>query len=210
MLDTSRESKQAMRFVQKYTPDGDDPDVSGALSSVLWDMTLLRRHAHPGVVKIASEIASMSVMTESSMIVSLSPADAIDLYSTREGGFRPAVQAPPKLAKRNVFKNAGPMSVSSFDDLAMPGGRMDVEEAHISVVSESETAEIGKHLGQEFRALRSFRENEMLRKELRRVTARLELHKAYLARKPRKSSKAVINQALKPVPVISKKRKPRK
>jgi len=115
--------------VQKYTPDGDDPDVSGALSSVLWDVTLLRRHAHPGVVKIASEIASMSVMTENSMLLSLSPSDAIDLYSTREGGFRPAVQAPPKGGMRKAFRSAGPMSVSSFDDLAaMPGGRMDLED----------------------------------------------------------------------------------
>lgn len=191
----------------KYTADGDDPDVSGALSSVLWDVTLLRRHAHPGVVKIASEIASMTVMTESSMLLSLSPSDAIDLYSTREGGFRPAVQSPPKLVKRKAFKSAGPMSVTSFDDLAMPGGRMELEEAEISVVPESETVEIGKNLGKEFRALRNFRENEMLRKQLRKVTARLELHKSYLASKPsRKSSK--VNKALKPIPIISKKRKP--
>jgi len=194
--------------VQKYTPDGDDPDVSGALSSVLWDVTLLRRHAHPGVVKIASEISSMSVMTENSMLLSLSPSDAIDLYSTREGGFRPAVQAPPKVGTRKAFRSAGPMSVSSFDDLAMPGGRMDLEEAEISVVSELETVEVGKNLGKEFRALRNFRGNEMLRKELRRVTARLDLQKAYLASKPRKSSKA--SNVLKPVPIISKKRKPRK
>jgi len=194
--------------MQKYTPDGDDPDVSGALSSVLWDVTLLRQHAHPGVVKIASEIASMSVMTESSMLLSLSPADAIDLYSTRGGGFRPAVQVPSKVVQRKAFKNAGPMSVSSFDDLALPGGRMDLEEAEISVVPESETVEIGKNLGKEFRALRNFRENEKLRRELRRVTASLELHKAYLARKPRKSSK--VSKALKPVPIISKKRKPKK
>lgn len=193
--------------MQKYTADGDDPDVSGALSSVLWDVTLLRRHAHPGVVKIASEIASMTVMTESSMLLSLSPSDAIDLYSTREGGFRPAVQSPPKLVKRKAFKSAGPMSVTSFDDLAMPGGRMELEEAEISVVPESETVEIGKNLGKEFRALRNFRENEMLRKQLRKVTARLELHKSYLASKPsRKSSK--VNKALKPIPIISKKRKP--
>jgi len=67
--------------------------------------------------------------------------------------------------------------------------------------------EVGKNLGKEFRALRNFRENEMWRKELRRVTARLELHKAYYLarRKPRKSSKA--SNALKPVPMISKKRK---
>jgi nucleolar complex protein 3 len=199
--------------MQKYTPDGDDPDVSGALSSVLWDVTLLQRHAHPGVVKIASEIASMSAMTESTMLLSLSPSDAIDLYSTREGGFRPAVQAPPKLAKRKAFKSAGPMSVSSFDDLAMPGGRINLEEDEISLIPESETVEISKHLAKEFRALKNFKENKSLRKELRRVTARLELHKSYVASKPRvnKVSKASkVDKALKPTPIISKKRKPRK
>lgn len=202
--------------MQKYTPDGDDPDVSGALSSVLWDVTLLRRHAHPGVVKIASEIASMSAMTESSMLLSLTPSDAIELYSTRAGGFRFPVQAPPKLAKKKAFKSAGPMSVSSFDDLAMPGGRINLEEAEISVISESETVEVGKHLAKEFRDLKNFKENALLRKELRRVTASLELHKAYLASKPRvnKGSKvdkvSKVDKALKPIYIISKKRKPRK
>ena len=195
--------------MQKYTPDGDDPDVSGALSSVLWDITLLQRHAHPGVVQIASEIASMSVMTDSSVLLSLSPSDAIELYSTREGGFRPAVKAPPKLAKKKAYKNAGPMSVSSFDDLAMPDGRINLEESKISVIPESETVKIGKHLTKEFRALKNFRENKILRKELRRVTASLELHKVYLASKPRVHKVSKVDKALKPIPIISKKRKPR-
>lgn len=186
--------------MQKYTADGDDPDVSGALSSVLWDVTLLRRHAHPGVVKIATEIASMSTMTESTMLLSLSPADAIDLYSTREGGFRPAVQAPPKVVHRKAYKDAGPMSVPSFDDL---GGGFLLEEEDVSVV--------GKRMGQEFRSLRNFRENEKLRKELRLLTAKLELHKKYLASKPppskKNSSSKLVKNALKPVAVIAKKRK---
>lgn len=190
-----------MLLWQKYTADGDDPDVSGALSSILWDVTLLRRHAHPGVVKIATEIASMSTMTESTMLLSLSPADAIDLYSTREGGFRPAVQAPPKLVHRKAYKDAGPMSVPSFDMLAAMEPAM-AEAEDVSV--------IGKRMGQEFRSLRNFRENEKLRKELRRVTAKLELHNAYLASKvPKKSSSSskLVKNALKPVAVIAKKRK---
>ena len=151
----------------------------------------------------------MSVLMDSSVLLSLSPSNATELYSTREGGFRPAVKAPPKLAKKKVFKNAKPMSVSSFNDLAVPDGRINLEESKISVIPESETVEIGKHLTKDFRTLKNFRENKMFKKELRRVSASLQLHKVYLVSKPRVHKVRKVDRALKPIPIISKKRKPK-
>ena len=55
---------------------------------------------HPGVVRIAAEIANILVMTEDFLLLSLSSLDPIDLYSTQEVGFIPAAQASLKLVKR--------------------------------------------------------------------------------------------------------------
>ena len=110
------------------------------------------------------------------------------------------MKALPKLVKKKAFKNAEPMSVSSFDDLVVPNGRMNLEESKISVIPESETIEIGKHLTTHFRTLKNFRENKMFRKELRRVSTSLQLHKAYLASKPRVKKVSKVHRALKPIP----------
>lgn len=176
--------------VQIYQADGDDPDVSGALSSVLWEVTLLRQHAHPGVVKLATEISSMSAMTESTLLSSLSPSEAIELYSTRQGGFRPAVQAPPKSVKRKSYKDAGPLSVASLNDLVtVSGGHVNLEE--VENCNSSELEILGRNLAKEFRVQRGHRDNEELRREHKKVLACLELHKVYLSSRSKKPSKSV-------------------
>lgn len=190
--------------MQKYIADGDDLDVSGVLLLVLWDVIFLRRYVYSGVVKIVFEIVSMIVMIESFMLLFLFFLDVIDLYFIREGGFRFVVQFFLKLVKRKVFKSVGFMFVILFDDLVMFGGCMELEEVEISVVFELEIVEIGKNLGKEFWVLCNFCENEMLRKQFRKVIVCFEFYKFYLVSKfSRKSSK--VNKVLKFIFIIFKK-----
>jgi nucleolar complex protein 3 len=161
-----------------FQVDGEDPDLSGALSSVLWELSLLRQHAHPGVVKLAAEISNMSTSSSTSaLLATLSPVDALKLYSTRQGGFRPAPALPPKVVKKNAYKDPRDISDPRLLDLLGKEDLLLLEEVN----------DVSNSLVKHFRVLRDYLENDQLRKEHRRVSASLELYKQYMTSKPSKS-----------------------
>ncbi|KAI5417618.1 hypothetical protein KIW84_042287 [Lathyrus oleraceus] len=46
--------------ILKYLPYATDPILSGALASVLWELSLLSKHYHPAISTMATVLSSMS------------------------------------------------------------------------------------------------------------------------------------------------------
>lgn len=163
-----------------YTPDATDPEASGALSSVLWDLTLLSTHFHPAVSKLAKEISALtSSSAPRTTLLMMTPAMAVSSYSTRQGGFRPAIPVP---SVGGEGRNRGKKGVNF--EIMTPGFEVAVREGlgrlvEGNVEGEGE-GEVGKGWEGEleqtegafrkyFREVRDFREQGRLRREERRV-----------------------------------------
>ncbi|KAF5728194.1 Nucleolar complex protein 3 isoform 1 [Tripterygium wilfordii] len=71
--------------IAKYHPYASDPNLSGALTSVLWELNLLSKHYHPAVSTMASGISCMGVAQNQAYFSALSPQEAFkDLSLERE------------------------------------------------------------------------------------------------------------------------------
>ena len=108
-------------------PDVTEPASACALSSCLWEVSLLQHHAHPAVAALSTHVASLPVedaappapygsssvevthdvfvrlarMLLTPHLVSMQELTAA--YSTARGGFKPAVPAPkPCIARRST------------------------------------------------------------------------------------------------------------
>ena len=46
---------------RSYLPEVTEPESACALSSCLWELALLQRHAHPSVALLAAHVAAMPV-----------------------------------------------------------------------------------------------------------------------------------------------------
>ncbi|KAG6554448.1 hypothetical protein Mapa_003826 [Marchantia paleacea] len=65
--------------ISTFSPEGDDPDLSGALSTILWESSLLAEHCNPHIATIASTILTMN-NSNSLVLPTLTPTDAIRDY----------------------------------------------------------------------------------------------------------------------------------
>ncbi|KAL3685934.1 hypothetical protein R1sor_003956 [Riccia sorocarpa] len=67
--------------IASYNAEGDDPDLSGALSTILWETSLLAKHYNPNVATVASTITSI---TDSNSLVlpTLTPTGAIREFNS--------------------------------------------------------------------------------------------------------------------------------
>ncbi|EFJ11960.1 hypothetical protein SELMODRAFT_125068, partial [Selaginella moellendorffii] len=138
-----------------------DPDLSGALSSVLWELALLQSHYNPEVAKLSQQIAG--TLASENFSVVMSPKDATAAYSIQQGGFRPAVKLPPsKLVKKSSYKSR--QAPSSLPD----------------AVEDSENAVDFRDY---FRLLRDITENQALRKELVKSKTMVEMYARYKSEK---------------------------
>ncbi|XP_021820779.1 nucleolar complex protein 3 homolog isoform X1 [Prunus avium] len=76
--------------VAKYHPYASDPNLSGALASVLWELNLLTQHYHPAVSSMASSISSMNAATNQVYLSTISPQQAFTDFSLeRPESFKP-------------------------------------------------------------------------------------------------------------------------
>lgn len=149
--------------------EGADPDLSGALSSVLWEVSLLSRHYHPAVAKLASQISNMATASGEVLLATLTPKDAVLVYSTNKGGFHPSVQQPKKTLKKKMYLSHHGISskpLSSNDDNLDPNN------------CDEDT---GNMFLSHFKVLRDIKENEVLRMELSRVMRSIGLFKKFRA-----------------------------
>ena len=79
-----------------YLPDATDPDTCQPLATALWEVSLLQRHYHPTVAKLARRVASGDAG------VADRPQAIYRQFDVSRGIFNPAVKLPPPqpLAKR--------------------------------------------------------------------------------------------------------------
>ncbi|KAJ7522542.1 hypothetical protein O6H91_18G016100 [Diphasiastrum complanatum] len=159
MLENDRGGGAVGGTIALYQPFAVDPDLSGALSSILWELNLLGKHYHPAVAKLAAQISSMA--SSEFVPATMTSLDAVASYSTEEGGFRPAVQPPRKISKRRSYKSSNSSSLVAASEVVQVQG-----DSQIAFASH-------------FRLLKEFRDNELLRKELTRAQSKLELYKEY-------------------------------
>ncbi|KAH9308919.1 hypothetical protein KI387_036830, partial [Taxus chinensis] len=97
--------------VARYQPEAVDPELSGALSSILWELALLSKHYHPAVSELANNIATMCVSHNQVFLSTISPLEALRTYSTKEGAFLPPIcQVKPTQKRKRNDRSAIPVN----------------------------------------------------------------------------------------------------
>lgn len=154
--------------IAKYQPYASDPNLSGALASVLWELNLLWKHYHPAVSTMAASISSMNSAQNQVYISTVSPQQAFKDLSLEQESFNPQFNAR-KVYKR---KRATESSQSTLDTY----GTIDENE-------------VKEKLSTRFFLLRDIKDNERLRAELDRTNLSLQLYEEY-KRQKRKTKKS--------------------
>lgn len=150
--------------MQKYQPYASDPNLSGALASVLWELDLLWKHYHPTVSTMAASISSMNNAQNQVYVATVSPQQAFKELSLEQESFNPQFN----VRKANKRKRGSESSQSSLDTC--------------SAIDENEVKE---KLSTRFSLLRDIKENERLRADLGRTTLSLQLYEEYKRQKKR-------------------------
>ncbi|KAJ6808298.1 nucleolar complex protein 3-like protein [Iris pallida] len=166
-------------LVVKYQPDASDPNLSGALASVLWELSLLSKHYNPTISSMASSISSMETMTPSqnqAYLSTISPVQAFRDLSVEQELSKPIGKplTPNRKRKRD-----------QHSDVA--SGHERVWEIECSVDED----EIKNKLENHFQVLRDIEENERLRAELNRTMKSISLYEEYKQQKKPKKGSAV-------------------
>ncbi|CAN6455551.1 unnamed protein product [Victoria cruziana] len=150
--------------IAKYHPDASDPNMSGALTSVLWELSLLGKHYHPAVSAMASSISSMNVENNQIYLSTLTPQQAFTDYSIDQEKFIGLTNPP------NTIRNRKRGSRSSTFLSAHTSNQEIVDDKLI------------KRFSEHFEVLRDITDNVKLRKELDHTLSSLHLYKKYRKR----------------------------
>ncbi|KAJ6819599.1 nucleolar complex protein 3-like protein [Iris pallida] len=152
-------------LVVKYQPDASDPNLSGALASVLWELNLLSRHYNPTISSMASSISSMGTMNPSqnqSHLSTTSPVQAFRDLSIEQELSMPI--SKPSSTQNRKRKGEKPFDVASRPERIWETGRKVHED------------EVKNKLENHFKVLRDIEENERLRAELNRTLKSISIY----------------------------------
>lgn len=153
--------------IAKYQPYASDPNLSGALASVLWDLSLLSKHYHSAVSSIASSISNMDTAHNQVYLSTTSPQQAFAELSIEKESFNPS----SNFATANRKRKRGTASlVSSLT-------RIQDTQNFI------EEDEVRKRFSEHFRVLSDIAENERLRSELKQTMLSIGLYEEYKKQK---------------------------
>lgn len=160
--------------MQKYQPDASDPNLSGALASVLWELSLLSKHYHPAVSSIASGISNMTTAHNQVYLSTMSPQQAFMDLSIQQESFNPTSNFATANRKRK--KVTGSLSSSSvqFEDKGL--------------INEDE---LGKRFSDHFTLLKGITENERLRAELNHTVSSISMYEEYKRQKKKKKGSKI-------------------
>lgn len=159
--------------MQKYQPYAADPNLSGALASVLWELDLLSKHYQPAISTLASSISSMTTAHNQVLLSNVSPQQAfLDLSLERET-FTPPSHSMKLNNKRK--KGSGSSTLATIDP-APDTASIDEDK-------------VRKKLSSHFMLLRDIKENERLRAELDRTTLYLQLYEEHKQKKKKSRTK---------------------
>lgn len=160
--------------MQIYQPYAMDPNLSGALASVLWEINLLSKHYHPSISTAASSIAGMNSAHNQVYHAILSPQQAfMDLLLERES-FNSKSDTQKSSSRRK--RGNGTSILANTELSSNMSGSIDENE-------------VSKKLGDHFMLLHNIKENERLRDELDRATLSLHLYDEYKKQKKTGSTK---------------------
>lgn len=162
--------------MQKFQPYATDPNLSGALASVLWELDLLCKHYQPAISTIASSISTMNTSHNQVYLSSTSPQQVFRDLSLEQESFNPK----PDLRKSNNKRKRG----------SGPSTSATIEENLNSTGSLGED-ELRKKLSNHFNLLRDFKESEKLRNELDRTTSALQLYEEYKKQKKKTARRGI-------------------
>lgn len=149
--------------VAKYHPYSSDPNLSGALASVLWELNLLSKHYHPSVSTIALSIANISNTSNQVYHANVSPQQAFAELSLEKESFTTNI---------NINKSGNKRKRVNVQQ-AVP------TVADADIASRTDEVEVGKKLSEHFLLLRDISENGRLKSELDRTTMSLQLYQQY-------------------------------
>ncbi|KAF3333623.1 nucleolar complex protein 3 [Carex littledalei] len=151
-------------FIVKYQPEVTDPYLSGALASVLWELSLLSKHYDPGVSQMVSNILSMANLkptqnTVNPSLVALNPIQAFWESTIDKELSKPMNTKVPPSLKRKRKREGREYFVLD------PEKMRNVEN---EVIGEEE---VNVRFEEHFKVLRDISENERLKGELNRTLA---------------------------------------
>ncbi|XP_021288622.1 nucleolar complex protein 3 homolog isoform X2 [Herrania umbratica] len=164
--------------IAKYQPHASDPNLSGALASVLWELDLLSKHYHPTISTLASSISGMNT-AQNQVYLSISPQQAFINLSLEQESFNPKFSTQKSNNKRK--RGTGPSTLASINPTSI------------------DENEVSKKLSRHFMLLRDIKENERVRGELDRTKSSLQLYEEY--KKQTKSLKHKTKKSKKRLPV---------
>ncbi|XP_057435299.1 nucleolar complex-associated protein 3 [Lotus japonicus] len=157
--------------ISKYQPYSTDPNLSGALASVLWELSLLSKHYHPSISTMASGISSMSSAQNQVLYTRSSPQQALtEMSLDQELCFTQISSIKLNNKKRRTNGPAASTSTGST-----------------TATTPLNDDELRKKLSSHFMVLHDIKENEKLRSKLDRTTRSLQLYEQYKKQKKQRS-----------------------
>ncbi|XP_075481678.1 nucleolar complex-associated protein 3 isoform X2 [Primulina tabacum] len=157
--------------ISKYQAHATDPNRSGALASVLWELNLLTKHYHPAVATMSLNISNMS-SSNNQLHHHVSPQQAYAELSLQNECIIPSGDA--KRANNKKRRANEHIPVKSTFDLVPTDPIAEIE--------------VRKKLSEHFLLLRDIEESERLKSELDQTTLCLNLYERYKKHKKRKAS----------------------
>ncbi|KAK4352409.1 hypothetical protein RND71_027927 [Anisodus tanguticus] len=158
--------------IAKYQPYATDPNLSGALASVLWELNLLSNHYHPAVSTMASNISMLGTGDNQVHLSNKTPQQAFKELSLEQESF--IVKVDPKSSSTKRKKgNASIKHISMGTDL--------------DITVQVDENDVRKKLSEHYSLLHDIAENERLRGELVGTTLSLNLYEQYKKQKKRRT-----------------------
>ncbi|CAA0342441.1 unnamed protein product [Arabidopsis thaliana] len=130
--------------IAKYQPYATDPNLSGALATVLWELSLLSKHYHPAISTMATTVSNMNTSQSQTFLSAVTPQQAFADFSLVKESFEPKNESRKLNNKRKRE--------------SLP------EEA--KNVPEIDMVRLSKKLKENFTILRDIKEDERVRMEL--------------------------------------------
>uniref|UniRef100_A0ACD5VZV2 Uncharacterized protein n=1 Tax=Avena sativa TaxID=4498 RepID=A0ACD5VZV2_AVESA len=165
MLENDAGGGSLSSLVAKYDPEAKDPYLSGALATVLWELSLLQKHHDPSVSGMASNVLSMANLNPTQNPVQLSSADPVEAYRDLSMGRE---LSKPITSKVSALKCRRKRRGKEFVALSPDALQKAAEDC---TMGEDEFRE---NLRAHFVVLRGVSENERLRAELSQSSFTLE------------------------------------
>ncbi|KAF5189934.1 Nucleolar complex protein 3-like protein [Thalictrum thalictroides] len=151
----------------KYQPCVADPNQSGALASVLWELSLLSKHYHPAISTAASSILSINTANQV-YLATTSPEQAFADLSIEQESFDPKQNSGKQNRKR---KHTIRSSILNDNEATQYSG---------------DEEDLQKRFSDHFTVLRDIAENERLRRELKHTVSSIKSNEDYKKQKMKK------------------------